>query len=106
MNGRCVFPNCKTIICREHNKRYCDYHKSEIKKTYMELYNGARRNYDIIKCQMCDNLFEDKGNRITCSKKCRENKWWVISNIKKRRISLKSKEKQLRELEIKYEYLL
>jgi len=106
MQGRCVFPKCPTNIDRSHNRIYCHIHKHEIKKMYMVLYNSLRRDYDIVKCQMCNNLFEKKYGRVTCSNKCRENKWWVISNIKKRRLSLKRKTKQLRELEIKYGYLL
>jgi len=106
MQGRCVFPECKTITLRDGNWKYCDLHRIKIKKTYMKVYNNFRRDYDIIKCQMCDNLFEDKNGRVTCSSFCRDNKWWVIRNIKQRRNTIKKKQRELVEMEKKYGYLL
>lgn len=102
--GRCEFPKCKTQIHKYGAKKWCDFHRGEIKKTYMYIYNKKRRPSCSIfykNCQFCTKRYISRTSiGKWCSLKCK----YGVASIKRKQESIWRIQEEIEE--IKRECLL
>ena len=90
--GRCCHKGCKNEIVKIGNKKFCDFHKRERKRLYMDTWNEKRRIarnslprkiYDS-KCELCGNQFmAERQHAKWCSRRCKQANATILRSEKK-----------------------